>query len=171
MRIQTLPGKEAQVYFDYLSYTTYRGKRRKTWVFNIRLSYSRLDYYEIVYDQRPKLEPAKYTMTATSISITTIIRFPSAMWVEINLTEKLLRISYQGKEISTHPSISGKGNFYTCKSHYPAYKCYCDTEYQDKYQVKMVQIGRYTEQLFFLILKEHPRDWNRPVIFNQALSS
>ena len=25
---------------------------RKTWVFNTRLSYSRLDYYEIVYDQK-----------------------------------------------------------------------------------------------------------------------
>ncbi len=83
--------------------------------------------------------------------------------VEINLTEKLLRISYQGKEIATHPRISGKGNFSTYKSHYPAYKCYCDTEYQEQYQVKMAQIGPCTEQLFFLILKEHPRDWNRTI--------
>ena len=34
------------------TYTLYQGKKRKTWVFNMRLSYSRLDYYEIVYDQR-----------------------------------------------------------------------------------------------------------------------
>jgi len=27
----------------------------------------------------------------------------------------------------------------------------------------MAQIGTYSEQLFFLILKEHPRDWHRPV--------
>jgi len=27
----------------------------------------------------------------------------------------------------------------------------------------MAQIGTYCEQLFFLILKEHPRDWHRPV--------
>jgi transposase len=27
-------------------------KKRKTWIFNMRLSYSRLDYYEKVYDQR-----------------------------------------------------------------------------------------------------------------------
>ena len=52
IRIHTLPGEEAQVDFGYLGYTLYQGKKRKTWVFNMRLSYSRLDYYEIVYDQR-----------------------------------------------------------------------------------------------------------------------
>jgi len=83
--------------------------------------------------------------------------------VEINLTEKLLKISFSGKEIATHPRLSGRGSFSTCNSHYPAYKCYCETEYQEKYQVKMAQIGTYSEQLFFLILKEHPRDWHRPV--------
>jgi transposase len=52
LRIHTLPGEEAQVDFGYVGYTPYRSKRRKTWVFNMRLSYSRLDYYEVVYDQR-----------------------------------------------------------------------------------------------------------------------
>jgi transposase len=52
IRIHTLPGEEAQVDFGYLEYTMYQGKKRKTWVFNMRLSYSRLDYYEVVYDQR-----------------------------------------------------------------------------------------------------------------------
>jgi len=28
------------------------GKRRKTWVFNMRLSHSRYDYYQKVYDQK-----------------------------------------------------------------------------------------------------------------------
>ena len=50
--MHTLPGEEAQVDFGYLGLTYYKGKKRKTWVFNMRLSYSRLDYYEIVYDQR-----------------------------------------------------------------------------------------------------------------------
>ena len=27
----------------------------------------------------------------------------------------------------------------------------------------MAQIGTYAEQLFFLIIKEHPKDWNRTV--------
>jgi transposase len=52
IRMHTLPGEEAQVDFGYLGYTMYQGKKRKTWVFNMRLSYSRLDYYEVVCDQR-----------------------------------------------------------------------------------------------------------------------
>ena len=84
--------------------------------------------------------------------------------VEMNLTEKLLKISYQGKEIATHRRLSGRGNFSSCNSHYPAYKRYCETEYQERYQVKMAQLGKYAEQLFFLILEEHPRDWHRPVL-------
>jgi transposase len=50
--MHTLPWEEAQVDFGYAGYTLYQGKKRKTWVFNMRLSYSRLDYYEVVYDQR-----------------------------------------------------------------------------------------------------------------------
>lgn len=53
IRIHSEPGEEAQVDFGYVGYTLdVQGKRRKTWIFNIRLSYSRFDYYEIVYDQR-----------------------------------------------------------------------------------------------------------------------
>ena len=53
IRVHTLPGEEAQVDFGYVGLTPgSSGKRRKTWVFNMRLSYSRLDYYEKVYDQR-----------------------------------------------------------------------------------------------------------------------
>jgi len=53
VRVHTLPGEEAQVDFGYVGLTLDNsGKRRKTWVFNMRLSYSRLDYYEKIYDQR-----------------------------------------------------------------------------------------------------------------------
>jgi transposase len=53
MRIHTDPGEEAQVDFGYAGLTMDNsGKKRKTWVFNMRLSYSRLDYYQKVYDQR-----------------------------------------------------------------------------------------------------------------------
>ena len=53
MRIHTKPAEEAQVDFGYVGYTLDNsGKRRKTWIFNMRLSYSRLDYYEKVYDQK-----------------------------------------------------------------------------------------------------------------------
>lgn len=53
LRIHTEPGEEAQVDFGYVGYTLDNlGKRRKTWVFNMRLSYSRLDFYQKVYDQK-----------------------------------------------------------------------------------------------------------------------
>jgi len=304
IRMHTLPGEEAQVDFGYLGYTLYQGKKRKTWVFNMRLSYSRLDYYEIVYDQRVetfiqchinafnyfggipqyiKIDNLKaailkanfyepiyqelyknfayhygfhplpcrvrrpndkgkvesgikyvknnfflgrkfsgekdlkerlfkwYTRTNQRIHGTTrkvpkevfekeekakLIPLPQEEFklakvgtrkvyhdchiyldynyysvpfeyvgkeVEIELTRNLLKVYYQGKEIALHPRLTDRGNFSTKPGHYPTYKRYSDTEYQEKYQVKMAHLGRYSEQLFFLVIKEHPRDWNRTV--------
>jgi len=53
IRMHSDPGEEAQVDFGYAGFTldNFR-KRRKTWVFNMRLSFSRLDYYEVVYNQK-----------------------------------------------------------------------------------------------------------------------
>ncbi|TXI98988.1 MAG: IS21 family transposase [Neisseriales bacterium] len=53
IRFHTNAGEEAQVDFGYVGLTPdVSGKRRKTWIFNMRLSYSRMDYYECVYDQK-----------------------------------------------------------------------------------------------------------------------
>lgn len=53
VRIHTPAGHEAQVDFGYVGRTKDNaGISRKTWVFNMRLSYSRLDYYEKVHDQK-----------------------------------------------------------------------------------------------------------------------
>lgn len=53
VRINTEPGEEAQVDFGYVGLTKDdSGKSRKTWVFDMRLSYSRIDYYQKVYDQK-----------------------------------------------------------------------------------------------------------------------
>ena len=53
IRFHTQAGEESQVDFGYVGFTIDNdGKRRKTWVFNMRLSYSRLDYFEKVYDQK-----------------------------------------------------------------------------------------------------------------------
>ena len=47
VRIHTKPGEEAQVDFGYVGLVKgNNGKKRKIWVFNMKLSYSRLDYYE-----------------------------------------------------------------------------------------------------------------------------
>ncbi|MCK4309332.1 MAG: IS21 family transposase [Candidatus Atribacteria bacterium] len=304
IRIHTLPAEEAQVDFGYLGYTLYKGKKRKTWVFNMRLSYSRLDYYEIVYDQRVetfirchinafnyfggipqyvkidnlkaailkanfyepiyqelyknfascygfhplpcrvrrpndkgkvesgikyvknnfflgrkfsneqelkeklnrwcnkvnyrihgttkkvpkevfekeeriKLIPLpKEEFKLTSVGIRKVYHdchiyvdynYYSVPFeyvgkeVEIELAKNLLKVFYQGKEIAVHPRLSGRGKFRTNNSHYPAYKRYSDTEYQERYQAKMAHIGTYAEQLFFLIVQNHPKDWNRTV--------
>jgi len=304
IRIHTLPAEEAQVDFGYLGYTLYQGKKRKTWVFNMRLSYSRLDYYEVVYDQRVETfirchinafnyfggipqyikidnlksailqanfyEPIyqelyknfayhcgfhplpcrvrrpndkgkvesgikyvknnfflgrkfsgeeevkerlfKWNTKANHRVHGTTRKVPQEVFekeekmklkplpqeefklakvgtrkvyhdchiyvdynyysvpfsyigkeVEIELTRNLLKVSYQGKGITVHLRLSGRGKFSTDNSHYPVYKRYSDTEYQEKYQAKMAHIGTYTEQLFFLIIKEHPKDWNRTV--------
>jgi transposase len=53
IRFNTLPGEEAQVDFgDIGSRYDQEGKLRKAYIFNMRLSYSRLDYYEVVFDQK-----------------------------------------------------------------------------------------------------------------------
>jgi len=53
IRFNTEAGEEAQVDFGYVGLLPKKdGKKGKAWVFNMRLSYSRLDYYEIVNDQK-----------------------------------------------------------------------------------------------------------------------
>lgn len=306
VRIHTLPGEEAQADFGYVGLTPdNNGKRRKTWVFNMRLSYSRLDYYEKVYNQRvetfiqchinafkyfggiPKYvkidnlkaaileanfyEPVYQQMyksfaehygfspipcrvytpndkgkvesgikyvkqnfflgrkfqdgddldrqlrnwldrTCNSRLHGTTKKIPKEVFladekdklkllpleefkitkvgmrkvyhdchiyvehnyysvpfeyvgkeVEIELTDNLLRVSYKHKEVAIHPKLSGIGKWSTVPSHYPKYKLYSETEFQEKYQIKMKAIGDYAEQLFFLILKNRPHDWTRPV--------
>jgi len=83
--------------------------------------------------------------------------------VEIELSNALLKVFYNGKEIAIHPKLEGRGNFSTIESHYPKYKRYSNTEYQEKYQAKMCGVGGYAEQLFFRIIQRYPNDWARPV--------
>ena len=53
IRFHTKPGEEGQVDFGYAGMIKdEKGKKRKAWIFHMVLSYSRLDYYEIVFDQK-----------------------------------------------------------------------------------------------------------------------
>jgi hypothetical protein len=83
--------------------------------------------------------------------------------VEIVCGEKLLKVYYKGKQIALHPLLSGRGQFNTIQSHYPRYKRYSETEYQEKYQTKMAQIGPFAEQLFFFMVAENDSYWAKPV--------
>jgi len=83
--------------------------------------------------------------------------------VEIEISKELVKIYHRGKEIALHERQKGKGDFCTTKSHYPMYKRYSETEYQERYQIKMAQIGEYAEQMFFLVVQKRPKDWTRPI--------
>lgn len=305
VRVHTLPGQEAQVDFGYIGkIKDDEGKIRKAWVFNMRLSYSRLDYYERVYDQRvetfinchinafeyfsgvPEIvkidnlkaaileanfyEPVYQRMykefseyygfkpipcriyrpndkgkvesgikyvkgnffkgrqfingndcdsklkewmkrankrvhgTTRKVPMEVfedeerdkLLSLPTTRFklcmagtrlvyhdchifvdynyysvpfeyvgkeVEIELTGNLLKVYYRGRNIAIHRRVVGKGQFSTEESHYPAYKRYSETEYQEKYQRKMADIGIFAEQLFFLILKEQKAYWGQSV--------
>ena len=304
IRFHTKPGEEAQVDFGYAGLTAYeKGKKKKTWVFNMRLSYSRLDYYEKVYDQKVETfiqchinafnffngcpayikidnlkaaileanfyEPVyqglykqfadyyefkplpcrvrkpqekgktesgikyvknnfflgrkfidredvdkklRYWLNSTCntrIHGTTrkipqelfnaeekskLIKLPEKEFsmpkvgerivyhdchvyidynyysvpfeyvgktVEIEVDNKLVKISYQGKQVAIHAKSEGKGQFSTENSHYPKFKCYLSTEYQEQYQIKMKQVGTDAGRLFLLVVSEYPYQWNR----------
>jgi transposase len=306
IRVHTLLGEEAQVDFGYVGITRdNNGKKRKTWVFNMRLSYSRKDYYEKVYDQRVEAfiechikafryfggtpeyvridnlkaaileanfyEPIYQAMykrfsehygfkpipcriyhpndkgkvecgikyvknnffagrtfkdgddvdrqlenwqenTCNNRVHGTTRKIPREVFeqeekhklmplpieefklhqvgtrkvyhdchiyvaynyysvpfeyvgkiVEIELSDTLLKVHYAHKEIAVHPRLQQKGDFSTIEGHYPQYKRYSETEYQEIFQVKMAGIGEYGEQIFFQIVQEYPNEWSRPV--------
>jgi hypothetical protein len=83
--------------------------------------------------------------------------------VQIEVGNHVVKIYFNHEIIATHAEIKGKGEFSTTSSHYPKYKCMSDTEFQEKYQIKMAQIGHYAEQLFFSVLKTRKSGWTRPV--------
>jgi hypothetical protein len=83
--------------------------------------------------------------------------------VDIEINHSLVKIYFNRQLIATHGEIAGKGEFSTQPSHYPAYKCLSQTEYQEKYQAKMAAIGQYAEQLFFSLLENKKQGWTRPV--------
>lgn len=306
VRVHTKAGEEAQVDFGYVGLTPdNNGKRRRTWVFNMRLSYSRKDYYEKVYDQKvetfiqchinafnyfggvPKCvkidnlkaaileanfyEPiyqALYKQFAEHYGFSilpcriyspndkgkvesgikyvkgnffagrtfssgadvdrrlkqwldktcnqrlhgTTRKIPAEVFeqeekkqllllpitefkllkvgsrkvyhdchiyveynyysvpfdyigkeVNIEIGEHLVKVYYQGKEIAQHIRLKNKGEFSTVKGHYPLYKVLSETDYQEKYQIKMAGVGSYAEQLFFAILKKQPNYWYRAI--------
>lgn len=85
--------------------------------------------------------------------------------VEVEQDPKEVKIFYEGSQIALHPHVAGKGIFSTQTAHYPKYKYYTpeSPEYLSLYKDKMTSLGKETEILFSLIVKEHPRDWYRVV--------
>lgn len=85
--------------------------------------------------------------------------------VEVEENAKEIKIFYEDKQIALHARREGKGGFSTQTSHYPAYKYYTPDSpvYLSMYKEKRHSLGKETEDLFSLIVKEHPQDWYRIV--------
>jgi len=302
VRIHTEPGEEAQVDFGYLGITKDdSGKSKKTWVFNMRLSYSRLDYYCKVYDQkvetfiaahihafeffggvpqyvridnlksailkasfyepvyqqaykdfaahysfgpipcrirRPNdkgkvesgikfvksnffkgrtfesgtdlgyqlkawnrnvnerihgttrkvplevftgkeksclgpLPPVRFSLAKISTRkvyhdchIYVDYNYYSVPYeyvgkkVDVELTDSLVKVSYQGSRIALHKRITDKGVFSTIKSHYPAFKMFDATENQKIFRQKMKEMGPYCEKFFDKVLSQKPKSFS-----------
>ena len=305
VRIHTDPGEEAQVDFGYLGMTRDdSGKNKKTWVFNMRLSYSRLDYYEKVYDQKVETfvrchinafeffggvpeyvkidnlkaaileasfyEPiyqqvykdfAKYynfkplpcrvaspndkgkvesgikfvkgnffkgrtfksgtdldirlrnwnieknlrihgttrkvphqiflEEEKTCLSPLPPVRFSLAKistrkvyhdchiyvdynyysvpyqyvgkTVDVEITDKLLRVYWQQEQIAVHERIRDRGRFSTVTAHYPEFKVFAQEEAGDLYRDKMASMGQNCEELFKKVVEKQPRHWRATI--------
>ena len=82
----------------------------------------------------------------------------------IRWTDNILRIIYEAEEIAVHKiSQTNAGQYITQRSHMPDYKCYSETEYQAKYESKMVEIGEYAHDYFKEILLTKGNYWFRTV--------
>lgn len=305
IRIHTEPGEEAQVDFGYLGMSRDdSGKNKKTWIFNMRLSYSRLDYYEKVYDQKVEtftaahihafeffggvpayvkidnlkaaileasfyepvyqqmyknfaayykfspipcrvkspndkgkvesgikfvksnffkgrtfssgsdldqklrawnidknkrihgttrkvplevfneeekscltsLPPSRFVLSKISTRkvyhdchIYVDYNYYSVPYeyvgktVEIEISDKLLKVFYKGERIALHPRTAAKGQFCTIPSHYPDFKVFDPVQYHKIYQDKVELIGPSCRQLFNQVIEKQPRHWVRTI--------
>ena len=305
VRVHTEPGEEAQVDFGYLGMSRDDwGKNRKTWIFNMRLSYSRLDYYEKVYDQKVEtfiaahihafeffggipqyvkidnlkaaileanfyepvfqqmykdfaayykffpipcrvkspndkgkvesgikfvksnffkgrtfssgtdldqklrvwnidknkrihgttrkvplevfneeekscltsLPPSRFVLSKISTRkvyhdchIYVDYNYYSVPYeyvgktVEIEISDRLLKVFYKGERIALHPRASAKGQFCTIASHYPDFKVIDPGIYQKTYKDKASLIGPYCGELFNKVIEKQPKHWIRTI--------
>jgi transposase len=86
--------------------------------------------------------------------------------VEVEVSDKLIKIFAKCEQIALHTRIEGNGQFATVPAHYPKYKYFStdSIEYLTKYQEEMEHIGEHTKSLFALIVKENPNAWYRIVL-------
>lgn len=83
--------------------------------------------------------------------------------VTIRFSEHLLRVVTGGEEVAVHSIAAGVGQYVTRRSHLPEYKCYGETEYQKKYEEKMVDIGEHAHAYFREVLVKQHAYWFQSV--------
>jgi transposase len=83
--------------------------------------------------------------------------------VEIEIENNLVKIYHEHQQIAVHNLILEKGKFSTNENHYPKYKNYLGTEYQESYAVKMSKIGGNALDFFNATIEANPLTWNRSI--------
>ena len=75
----------------------------------------------------------------------------------------MLKVSYRQEQIALHTRITLKGQFSTVSSHYPDFKVFDSTQYQDIYKQKVSLVGPYCAKLFDQAVAEKPKHWGRTI--------
>lgn len=83
--------------------------------------------------------------------------------VTIRFAGNILRIIDRGVEVACHAVSAAVGQYITSRSHLPDYKCYGVTEYQQKYEAKMADVGEFAHTYFKEILLKRDAYWFRSV--------
>lgn len=83
--------------------------------------------------------------------------------VTLRYDTSLLKIIHQGEEVATHLKSKEVGAFTTSRSHMPQFKCYGTTEFQQKYEAKMADIGEAAHTYFQEVLLTKDNYWYRSV--------
>ena len=84
--------------------------------------------------------------------------------ITIHWNEHILRVVYQEEQAALHRLVNDKkGKYITVRSHLPDYKCFSETEYQAKYEKKMLLIGPFAHQYFEQVLLKQDSYWFRAV--------
>lgn len=94
-----------------------------------------------------------YSVPARLVSQMVTLRFNGA----------LLKVIYLGEEVACHLISQEVGTFTTCRSHLPEFKCYSATEYQQKYEARMADLGQSSHTYFKEVLIKHDGYWFRSV--------
>jgi|GEM_PF-188916 len=83
--------------------------------------------------------------------------------VTIRYSDAVLKVIADGSEVCCHPISHEIGAYTTVRSHLPEFKHYSQTEYQQRYEDKMADIGEAAHAYFRNILMTRDNYWYRSV--------
>lgn len=83
--------------------------------------------------------------------------------VTVRWNTHLVRIVSSGEQVALHLKAAGSGNYVTNRCHLPDYKTYSQTEYQQKAEEQMANIGEAAHEYFRFLLSSRESYWFRSV--------